>query len=398
MINNKKRTFLLIICILLIALLPRLYCLRTKGLFSYDEAYYLLEAKFFYSLITHAHLIAKHLLSEPYDFAYVQSIIQGIPPYSREPLHNLLIALMFFITGVKDYAPFFLSLIFSILIIWLVYLLGKAFYNSKVGIIAALILSVSEYFLMYSRSGRGTVDSIFFFLLGIYFFYLARENKKPESLLMGSGLSLALCILCNWKWLYMLPIVFLLSIFLPQKYKIGSRIKHLFYLFSPVPILMLIVDLPFRIFLKLKPVPFPVPSYLDLMFSRGSIARNALKELFTSISPHFLFFGYLWDLEGPLVFIILFSGIIYLLVKICRNFSPPDIILLSLFLLPFVAFSMSTRGDHPRAISITLPFIAIIVALTLERLSITMKKGKVVLSLLLTLIVLYMVCTIAVIW
>ena len=361
--NNKKKTFLFIIFILLIAIVPRLYCLRSKGLFSYDEGHYLLEAKFFYSLITNAPLITKHLLSESYDFAYVQSIIQGVPPCSRKPLHNLFIALMFFITGVKDYAPFFVSLIFSLFSIGGIYLLGKTFYDKRTGAIAALVLSASAYFLMYSRAARGIADSIFFFLLGTYFYYLSSIlSERRFKRLILSGLFFGLSVACDYKWMFMLPLflLFELRVWITHHgLSVKEKFKRLSCFILPIIAILFLIDLPFRVFLMLKSVPFPVSTYLGSFLGIG---KQHLVTFFTALQPQLLFFRYLWELEGPIVFILLFCGIVYALINISKKRSLGDIMIITLFLMPFIGFSLTERGDHPRAIAITLPFIALIVA------------------------------------
>ncbi|MBU0477886.1 glycosyltransferase family 39 protein [bacterium] len=69
------------------------------------------------------------------------------------PFYNLL--LHFWVTlGSTEWYVRLLSALFSVIIIWIVYLIGKNLFSAKAGIIASLITSISSYQIYYAQEAR----------------------------------------------------------------------------------------------------------------------------------------------------------------------------------------------------------------------------------------------------
>ncbi|MCK5594831.1 glycosyltransferase family 39 protein [bacterium] len=78
---------------------------------------------------------------------------QIIKSDAHPPFYNLL--LYFWVTlGSTEWYVRLLSALFSIITIWIVYLIGKNLFSQKAGIIASLITSVSSYQIYYAQETR----------------------------------------------------------------------------------------------------------------------------------------------------------------------------------------------------------------------------------------------------
>jgi len=75
---------------------------------------------------------------------------------------------------------FFTLLIPSIIAIYVVYLIGNAMYNWKVGIFAAFMLSVYWCFMFYTYRLLTDIPGTMFCLLAIYFFYKTYLQEKKQ--------------------------------------------------------------------------------------------------------------------------------------------------------------------------------------------------------------------------
>src|SRR5574341_157640 len=109
---------------------------------------------------------------------------QGIPVlpsgaiYSRGFLDTLLIAQSFKIFGVSEFAARLPSALFGILTIPLIYLTGKELGNKRVGIIAAFLITFSEFENFMNRDARMYSQLQFLYLLTAYLFYIYIKSKN----------------------------------------------------------------------------------------------------------------------------------------------------------------------------------------------------------------------------
>jgi mannosyltransferase len=75
------------------------------------------------------------------------------------------------------------SAIFGILTILLIYEIGKSFFGSKEGLIAAFLLSISLFHIDYSQQARMYTIFAFFSMLSLIFLYKFLKDKKRKFLL-----------------------------------------------------------------------------------------------------------------------------------------------------------------------------------------------------------------------
>ena len=99
--------------------------------------------------------------------------------WSAKPcwLHSGFMAGSMLLFGVGDAAGAGVNVVFSLLAVWLCYLAGRRIHGPAVGLISALFLAVSFYWLLYSRGMWAEVDGVAFVLLA--FVLLLPAKKLP---------------------------------------------------------------------------------------------------------------------------------------------------------------------------------------------------------------------------
>ena len=113
-----------------------------------------------------------------------KNILYGIPfdfNPQRPILFPLLISLFLWIG--EGAVRFFIVFLPSIGIVVMTYLLGKEFYDKKIGLIASLIMAVFWSILFDSTRIHADVIGLFFSLMGIYFFWKGYISGKSVKLI-----------------------------------------------------------------------------------------------------------------------------------------------------------------------------------------------------------------------
>ncbi len=108
------------------------------------------------------------------------------------PFYPSLIALFHFLAPTDEIAGIWVSVIFGALLILPVFYLGKAIFDEKVGILAALIASVHPF--LYTPSGSVLSESIFHFLLAmsvLFGWYAFQGGRFRDIVLFGLLTSLS---------------------------------------------------------------------------------------------------------------------------------------------------------------------------------------------------------------
>lgn len=168
-----------------LAAILRFASLPSRGLIYWDEAKFALEG-----IRLQSGLIA--LLGG------AASLGAGKAVGTAKPMHALLIAFVYSLVGIHDYAPLFLNAAASVLQVAVLYFLGRVLFGPAVAAVSALLLAVSEYDIVYARSALSESDGNLFFLLG--FLLLARsivrggKNITRTSLLAGVVMGLAFTV------------------------------------------------------------------------------------------------------------------------------------------------------------------------------------------------------------
>ena len=122
--------------------------------------------------------------------------------------------------------------------IYLIYLVGRQWFNSKVGLLSAAFFSVSQFTIFYSQLARPYAAGLFFVLLMAFFWYkIIFGLKKPKiGVYVGFALSAWACSLIQYFSIAQAGLIFLTGLFfLPKERRKAYWLSGLgaVVLFSP---------------------------------------------------------------------------------------------------------------------------------------------------------------------
>lgn len=121
------------------------------------------------------------------------SILAEQASHEHPPLHYLLLHTLMPLAGHSEFAVRYVSLFFGVLLVPLLYMVGKMLAGERVGVLAALVAALSPFYVRFAQEARMYTVAIFFSLLSTYFFLkiaFASENAQRA----GRGLSLGYVI------------------------------------------------------------------------------------------------------------------------------------------------------------------------------------------------------------
>jgi hypothetical protein len=153
--------------------------LSQRGLIYWDEAKFALEGIRVESLLrlaagSHADHIA------------------GKAVGTAKPMHALLIALAYSVFGVHDYAALYMDAFAGVACIVLTCVIGRRLFGAATGLIAAGLLAVSEYDVIYARSALSESDATAFFLAGVVV-WLYAPAQRPISRILHPAMGKLVC-------------------------------------------------------------------------------------------------------------------------------------------------------------------------------------------------------------
>ncbi len=108
-------------------------------------------------------------------------------PYPRAPLQTYALMASFKLFGVSEFSSRLPSAIFGILSIPLIFIIGRGWFNERVGLLSALFLAVSPFAIGWSRACRMYALFQLLFLAGAYFFYRGFENPPVSPFKKGGA-------------------------------------------------------------------------------------------------------------------------------------------------------------------------------------------------------------------
>jgi len=359
--------WIILLLILLLGSYLRLSRIDERGILLWDEVSYLNGAKRIKQMVIDSF---KGLPPKEINTHKISEMDKNCEATFTKPFHLILILFFSSFLGFNDSTGSITSAFFGIGTIFLVFILGKMMYNLQTGLISGFILSVSSYHLLYSRSGCPDSDSIFFILLGVYFYYLSRirQDRKKSSLIL-TGLLCGFVFLCNFRFFLGILVLFLFEISLLIKGEMAKNLRR-FFLFGislTIPLIGWIIISSLFSLLVNKDFSFSYINSLRLIFNYHLVCHTSSLhiDLYRDI---FFYPQMLWDLDGGVVFVSLIFGIIMAI----KKHTLADILLLSLFGLPLIFWSVVTPKEiiyatgeiiplrYTRSISIILPFMALL--------------------------------------
>lgn len=188
MTENKRKDVLIIISLFLISYLIRIAGSSNINMFVDEWLYWIKTNKILISNFSpRADVFDYSPPFIPYIGAVVTLIFGG-------DLNNLRI----------------ISVIFGSLTVPFMYLLGKAMYNRKVGLLAALFMSFTAYHILYSRVYMLDAPTLFFITAFLYFFWLSQNTDSKKSITVYSiiaGAMLGLAFDVKYIAFFLIPAI-----------------------------------------------------------------------------------------------------------------------------------------------------------------------------------------------
>lgn len=249
------------------------------------------------------------------------------------PGHYLFLDVWSGFFGYEEVSIRFPSVIFSLLTIFIVYLLGKKLFNKKVGVLSAIFLTFNPLLIYYSQEARMYSMATFFVVLSTYFLLRIQEKEELRIFPVKKNYITILWIITNFLLLITDYVAYFIFpgqvIFL---YLIGSK--------KVWKIILLI----FLSFILSIPFIYTFPSQLLLGIGASNnldtwsliVGGNSLKNLF--LIPAKLIIGRI-SFEDKLLYalVIVLSLLIYFLVIIQIERKISEIKLLSIWVvLPII--------------------------------------------------------------
>lgn len=291
------------------------------------------------------------------------------------PVYIYSTAITVGVFGLNEFAVRLPAVIFSLGSLILIYLIaGKIFNNKLISLFTTFYFTISPWYFLFSRTGYELTAGIFFYLLGIYFLLITRENKR--FFLTFSAISFILTLYSYNSFRIVTPVTLvLLSIVMILKlkkqlfnYKIELLFSGGFIILSLIPII--------RLFLldagatRLGSVGINDSNWV-MGFIKNFFSHFNIDYLFVygdkNLRSHVFGIGQLFWIDLPL---LIFSFIYVLKSRNYLYFLIPLI-----FLVGFIPSSITNEAPHALRSAAAIPFLALLVSVGLNYF-ITIFKNK----------------------
>lgn len=297
-------------------------------------------------------------------------------------VYNGLLSLLFLLTGPGIVWGRLLSLVAGLLVLYLVYLMGKELNNPLAGSLGALLLSVSIYFGIICTELRPEALFTLIFCLSMLFFIKFLKRGRPFYLFLSSLFSASLI------WIHLNAIVVCLALILAYgifyRKVISKNTLYLFGGFFVISGIFLITN-----YLPLKDRAFSSFSTVHLNYM-PPLLKGDLKAYLITIIRAILFDGYKHFFGGPSrtymnyvpIFIFFITGLIVFVLGLLygrdreskRSIMIPLILCLCLYASSVL---LSLQICQQVYLGYFMPFIALILSMCLLELKRATEKKRI---------------------
>ena len=239
------------------------------------------------------------------------------------------------------------SIVFGLGTIYLLYLLGRRFFNRETGLLASLFLALSPLHIYFSQIFKVDISLLFWILLALYFSIKIYEGGSAQTIL-GAGIACGLALGTKYNFLIFFP---LLLVFLRFRREPGKRVRQgLLVLY--ISAMVFLLTCPY-IFLNFPGFIHDISIFFSLpgLYIYGNISTSSFLPLWL-YRLIFLFPFYF----GPLIFLVSLGGV-YLLF---RSDWYRGIIFVSFPVAYFIFSSFFSRYIMPQYQFPLLPFVILL--------------------------------------
>ncbi|MFH1744868.1 MAG: glycosyltransferase family 39 protein [bacterium] len=282
---------------------------------------------------------------------------------SARPGYILLITIPTLIFGVKDYIPTFLNASLSLASIYLVYKIGKEMIGKTVvGLLSALVLSISGYSIFFSRTGSAQTASSFFLILGmLFYFYSLRVDENAVSAkfyLKLAAITFGFLFTTHYNVHIFLAIIFCFDIvYFFRKKLIKERLTTVFWYFIPFIVFFEMISiLEVWLFNHWHFQSKYFTYFGEIIYSIKSVP--SFYEAYSNNAPILKYLIFLKTFDSIIiVFLFLLAPFLFFYKKLWRNHK--YFLLFILTYLPFVFYSLIKLKTEYNFV-VFLPLIALL--------------------------------------
>lgn len=152
------------------------------------------------------------------------------------PIYYYMMTPFLWLWQLDPVGPAIMVGLFGVATVFLVYVVGKNFFNEKTGLIAAALYAVSPLVLQYSRSSWNPNTLPFFALLTMYVLYKGITTVRSWKYFLLTGFLLGICIQLHYISLFLAVavavLVFGMNWYLNGKIKIVQTLKYYLQIFA----------------------------------------------------------------------------------------------------------------------------------------------------------------------
>jgi 4-amino-4-deoxy-L-arabinose transferase-like glycosyltransferase len=248
------------------------------------------------------------------------------------PLFDAFTAVFFKVFGVSVFSGRMVSMVFSILTLWITFEFVNRMYGPKVGLLSSVLLGLMPGFFWLSRQAMIEVMLMFFFSLTLLSFFYWLKNRQNKFLLV-SGLALALGFLTKYQTIIAVAVMILTLVFVAR-----GMLKKLF---TKVPLFIIAV-----VAVSAVIIFFAFQGYLTGVINQWIYALqigNPQKSIYSERFPMpiFYFIEMTWTYPDfhPISLVLFMVSLAGLAFFAWRR-KPEDKFLLIWFIVVFVFFTL----------------------------------------------------------
>lgn len=140
--------------------------------------------------------------------------------------------------GDSEFSVRFLSVIFGILSIYVIYKLGELIFDTNIGLLSSFILAISSYHIRYSQEARSYSLLVLFVLLSSYYLIKVLENKERKYIVGYIISSIAMIYAHGYGIFYLIFQNIYYLVFKRRDIKLWVMIQGIILLFFVLPFLL----------------------------------------------------------------------------------------------------------------------------------------------------------------
>ena len=351
----RKRKFqYAVVFILILGFGLRMFVATDPFLHEWDERYHALVAKNTINGPLKPTLYINPIL----DYDYKNWVGNHVWVH-KQPMTLWILATSMKIFGVNLFGLRFLTVLISLLAVWLTYLIGSKLYDKKVGIIAAYLHGINGLIIEQTggRVATDHVDVLFLFFIEMaMWFIITYQGKRAWWNLMLIGASTGFAVLTKW-----LPALIIFPVFFAFDYKGWFDKKTMLHAFI-IGLTILAVSAPWQIFTAIQ---YPLENAWEKHFNWLHITS----VLDNQGGPFYYFFSKLRIHYGE----IMYLPFIWLVIRKKNWFDRKKLALLAWMMIPLLFFSIPKTKMQGYTLFIA-PAVFIVLALFVRNLSFSIPR------------------------